>query len=121
MSVQEKGQGVTRSGFVAIVGRPNVGKSTLLNHLVGQKVAIVSSRPQTTRNRVLGVLTKDGCQMVFLDTPGLHAPRNKLGDYMMRQADSAVRSVDLVVLVVEPTDKIETAELSVLELSLIHI
>ena len=115
MSVQEKGQGVTRSGFVAIVGRPNVGKSTLLNHLVGQKVAIVSSRPQTTRNRVLGVLTKDGCQMVFLDTPGLHAPRNKLGDYMMRQADSAVRSVDLVVLVVEPTDKIETAELSVLE------
>ena len=78
-------------------------------------MAIVSSRPQTTRNRVLGVLTKDGCQMVFLDTPGLHAPRNKLGDYMMRQADSAVRSVDLVVLVVEPTDKIETAELSVLE------
>ena len=97
------------------MGRPNVGKSTLLNHLVGQKVAIVSSRPPTTRNRVLGVLTKDGCQMVFLDTPGLHAPRNKLGDYMMRQADSAVRSVDLVVLVVEPTDKIETAELSVLE------
>ena len=95
MSGAEYKQQVTHSGFVAIVGRPNVGKSTLLNRLVGQKVAIVSSRPQTTRNRVLGVLTKGECQMVFLDTPGLHAPRNKLGDFMMRQADSAVRSVDL--------------------------
>ena len=100
--------------IIAIVGRPNVGKSTLLNRMVGQKVAIVSSRPQTTRNRVLGVLTKGECQMVFLDTPGLHAPKNKLGDFMMRQADSAVRSVDLAVLVVEPSDKTEEAELAVL-------
>ena len=114
MSGAEYKQQVTHSGFLAIVGRPNVGKSTLLNRLVGQKVAIVSSRPQTTRNRVLGVLTKGECQMVFLDTPGLHAPRNKLGDFMMRQADSAVRSVDLAVLVVEPSDKIEEAELAVL-------
>ncbi|MBQ3076649.1 MAG: GTPase Era [Clostridia bacterium] len=111
----QEGTPVTRSGFVALIGRPNVGKSTLLNRLVGQKVAIVSSRPQTTRNRILGVLTKDGAQMVLLDTPGLHAPRTKLGDYMMRQADSAIRSVDLVVLLAEPKDKPNPAELEALK------
>jgi GTP-binding protein Era len=108
---------VVRSGFVAIVGKPNVGKSTLLNRLVGQKVAIVSNRPQTTRNRILGILTQDGCQLVFLDTPGLHRPRNRLGDYMVRQADSAVREVDLVLLVTEPTEQIDPVELSVLKRS----
>ena len=72
-----------RSGFEAILGRPNVGKSTLMNALVGEKVAITSSRAQTTRNRIMGVMTKENLQIVFLDTPGLHAPRNKLGEYMM--------------------------------------
>ena len=71
------------SGFVTIVGRPNVGKSTLMNALVGEKVAIVSNRPQTTRNRIMGVMTGDACQIVFLDTPGIHNPRTRLGEYMM--------------------------------------
>ena len=106
---------VQHSGFIAIVGRPNVGKSTLMNRLVGQKVAIVSNRPQTTRNRVLGVLTADRRQMVFLDTPGLHRPRTKLGDYMMRQAGSAIRDVDLVVLVVDPDPVVAAAETDALK------
>ncbi|NLT58477.1 MAG: GTPase Era [Clostridiales bacterium] len=107
---------VNRSGFIAIVGRPNVGKSTLLNRLVGQKVAIVSQRPQTTRNRILGVLTEEDCQMVFLDTPGLHRPHNKLGDFMVRQAERAVRDVDMTVLMVEPSERVEGIETEVLRL-----
>ena len=107
---------VTHSGFVALVGRPNTGKSTLLNRVIGQKVAIVSIRPQTTRNRVLGVLTEEAMQMVFLDTPGLHRPRTRLGDYMMRQATSSVREVDLVVLVVEPQARIAEADAEMLKL-----
>lgn len=90
-----------KTGFIAIVGRPNVGKSTLMNQLLGEKVAIVSSKPQTTRNRILGILTRDGEQFVFLDTPGIHRPKNALGEYMVNAANSSMRDADAVVLVVD--------------------
>jgi len=83
-----------RSGFVAIVGRPNVGKSTLLNTLVGEKVAIVSSRPQTTRNKLMGVMGGDNCQIVFVDTPGMHTPRTKLGEFMVNSIQEAMDGID---------------------------
>ncbi|MCL6599155.1 MAG: GTPase Era [Alicyclobacillus macrosporangiidus] len=90
-----------RSGFAALIGRPNVGKSSLLNALVGHKVAIMSSRPQTTRNRIRGVLTTDTAQVVFIDTPGIHEPRHRLGKYMVEAAVSTLREVDVVLLVVD--------------------
>ncbi len=92
-----------RSGFVTIVGRPNVGKSTLMNALVGEKVAIVSSRPQTTRNRIMGVMTRDDWQMVFLDTPGIHTPRTKLGSYMMQSVREAMDGMDGMLVLVDAT------------------
>ena len=92
-----------RSGFVTIVGRPNVGKSTLMNALVGEKVAIVSKRPQTTRNRIMGVMTRDGWQMVFLDTPGIHTPRTKLGSYMMQSVREAMDGMDGMMVLVDAT------------------
>jgi GTP-binding protein Era len=92
---------VQKNLFAAIVGRPNVGKSSLLNRLLGEKLAIVSDRPQTTRNRITGVLTKGEIQYVFIDTPGLHRPKSRLGEYMVRQAGGSVAGVDLVVLVTE--------------------
>lgn len=87
--------------FAAIVGRPNVGKSSLLNRLLGEKVAIVSDKPQTTRNRITGVLTKGETQYVFIDTPGMHKPKSRLGEYMVRQAGGSVADVDVAVLVTE--------------------
>src|SRR5512139_745141 len=90
-----------RSGFVAVVGRPNVGKSTLINRLVGQKVAIVSPKPQTTRNRLLGILTLEGAQVIFLDTPGIHAPRHRLGEAMVDTAIGALADADVVLWVVD--------------------
>ena len=89
-----------------MVGRPNVGKSTLMNALCGYKVAIVSDKPQTTRTRITGILTKDEYQMVFLDTPGLHKPKNKLGDYMVRVVNDTVSDVDTVLFLVEPVNRI---------------
>ena len=89
------------SGFVAIIGRPNVGKSSIMNWCVGEKVAIVSNKPQTTRNKILGVATRDDWQIVFVDTPGLHKPRNKLGEFMMKQAADAREGVDAVLCVVD--------------------
>ncbi len=91
------------SGFIAIVGRPNVGKSTLMNALLGEKLAIVSNRPQTTRNRILGVSTQESSQIVFLDTPGLHSPRTRLGEYMMQAAREALAGVDGLMAVVDAT------------------
>ncbi len=91
------------SGFVAIVGRPNVGKSTLLNALLGEKIAIVSNRPQTTRNRILGVSTQENSQVVFLDTPGMHAPRTRLGEYMMQSVREALQGIDGLMVVVDAT------------------
>ncbi len=90
-----------RSGFVAIIGRPNVGKSTLLNCLVGQKIAITSPKPQTTRNRILGILSRDDAQMLFLDTPGIHRAKSSLNKYMVDQARAACQDVDLVLWLVE--------------------
>ena len=101
----EVGQGeifnMKKTATIAIVGRPNVGKSTLMNHLLGEKIAIVSSKPQTTRNRILGVLTKDEAQYVFLDTPGVHKAKNRLGDYMMKSVRSSVSSADAVILIAD--------------------
>jgi len=99
-----------KSGFVSIVGRPNVGKSTLMNQLVGGKIAIVSNRPQTTRNKITSILTTEECQIVFIDTPGLHAPKTKLGNYMVKSAQNALSGVDLVLYLVEPTAKVSTAD-----------
>ena len=90
-----------KSGFIAIVGRPNVGKSTLLNALLGEKIAIVSSKPQTTRNRILGILTRDEAQFVFVDTPGIHKPKNSLGDFMVDTANASLREADAVVLMAD--------------------
>ncbi len=105
----------TRSGFVAIVGRPNVGKSSILNRLLGQKVAIVSPRPQTTRTRIMGVLTEDDVQLVFTDTPGMHKPKTKLGNFMVEEIDSSIGGVDMCVLVVEEKGEITEAEKKLIE------
>jgi len=94
-----------RSGFVTILGRPNVGKSTLLNCLLGEKVVIMSEKPQTTRNSIRCILTEEDCQIVFLDTPGVHKPKNKLGEFMMDRATKALEDVDAVVLMMEATEK----------------
>ena len=91
-----------KSGFVALIGRPNVGKSTLMNHLIGQKIAITSRKPQTTRNRIQTVYTDERGQIVFLDTPGIHKAKNKLGEYMVTAAENTLREVDAVLWLVEP-------------------
>ena len=92
----------TKTAMITIAGRPNVGKSTLTNYLVGEKIAIVSNKPQTTRNRICGILTKEQTQFVFVDTPGFHRPRTKLGDYMVNVTRESIADVDLTLLVVEP-------------------
>lgn len=105
----------SKSVFVAIVGRPNVGKSSLLNRFVGEKVAIVSPKPQTTRTRITGVLTQEETQFVFIDTPGLHRPKTKLSEYMVKQIKNSVTDVDVAVLVTEPLGKIQEAEVDLME------
>ena len=105
---------ITKTAVVSVVGRPNVGKSTLSNKLVGQKVSIVSSKPQTTRTRITGLLNKNGTQYVFLDTPGLHKPRTQLGDYMCKVVTDTVSEVDAAMLVVEPIANIGPAEESLI-------
>ncbi|MDD7147319.1 MAG: GTPase Era [Lachnospiraceae bacterium] len=105
-----------KSGFAALIGRPNVGKSTLMNRLIGQKIAITSSKPQTTRNRIQTVYTSEEGQIVFLDTPGIHKAKNKLGDYMVNVAEHTVRDVDVVLWLVEPTTYIGAGEHHIIEL-----
>lgn len=99
-----------KSGFVTLIGRPNVGKSTLMNHLIGQKIAITSNKPQTTRNRIQTVLTKEEGQIVFVDTPGIHKAKNKLGKYMVNVAEKTLNEVDVVLWLVEPTTFIGAGE-----------
>lgn len=103
------------SGFVSLVGRPNVGKSTLMNCLIGEKIAITSSKPQTTRNKITSILTKEDFQCVFLDTPGIHKPRHKLGEYMVRSAENTFKEVDLVLFLVEPTAEVGELDRFVIE------
>ncbi len=105
----------TKSVMVTIAGRPNVGKSTLINRLVGEKIAIVSNKPQTTRNRICGVLTRGDTQLVFIDTPGFHKPRTKLGDYMVDVVRDSVADVDLILLLIEPIDNIGPQEEALIE------
>ena len=100
----------TKTAMITIAGRPNVGKSTLTNFLVGEKIAIVSNKPQTTRNRICGVVTKENTQFVFVDTPGFHKPRTKLGDYMVNITRESIADVDLTVLLVEPIPSIGPQE-----------
>ena len=102
--MEKKSEKKFLSGFAAIVGRPNVGKSTLMNAMVGEKVAIVSNRPQTTRNRIMGVMTQKDHQVVFLDTPGLHKPRTKLGEYMVKSVEGAMDGIDLLLVLVDVSD-----------------
>lgn len=105
----------TKSAFIAITGRPNVGKSSLLNTLLGQKIAIVSNKPQTTRTRIMGVLTKDSTQFVFIDTPGLHKPKTSLGKYMVKSINESVAGVDVCVLVVEAGKSMQDSEKELIE------
>ncbi|MDY4920922.1 MAG: GTPase Era [Phascolarctobacterium sp.] len=104
------------AGFVAMVGRPNVGKSTLTNSLIGEKIAIMSDRPQTTRNRIMCIMNTDNAQIMFLDTPGIHKPHHKLGEYMVRTAESTLQEVDVVLFIIDVTEKRGAGEDYILEL-----
>mgnify|MGYP003291107640 CR=1 FL=1 len=103
------------SGFVALIGRPNVGKSTLMNHLIKQKIAITSNKPQTTRNRIQTVYTDERGQIIFLDTPGIHKAKNKLGEFMVNVAEGTLAEVDVILWLVEPTDYIGAGEQRIIE------
>ncbi|MBQ9098127.1 MAG: GTPase Era [Clostridia bacterium] len=105
---------MTKAGYIAIVGRPNVGKSTLLNTLLGEKIAIVSAKPQTTRNRIVGILTKGEAQFIFVDTPGMHRPQSALGDFMMETAKSSMVEADAVLLMVDPGKEVSRVEENVI-------
>ena len=105
-----------KSGFVTLIGRPNVGKSTLMNHLIGQKIAITSKKPQTTRNRIQTVYTCDEGQIVFLDTPGIHKAKNKLGEYMVDVAEKTLKEVDVILWLVEPSNFIGAGERHIAEI-----
>lgn len=104
-----------KAGFVSVIGRPNVGKSTLLNALTGEKIAIMSNKPQTTRNTIRGVITDDKCQLVLIDTPGIHKPKTKLGEYMVNVASDTIKEVDLIFFLVEATEKPGGLDVSIIE------
>ena len=104
-----------KSGFAAIIGLPNVGKSTLLNTLIGQKIAIVSDKPQTTRNKILAIYNDEGHQIVFVDTPGIHKPHNKLGEFMVKAAEDTINDVDIVIFMTDATEKLSAAERRIAE------
>lgn len=107
--------GTYTSGFVSVIGRPNVGKSTLVNSLIGQKIAIMSDKPQTTRNKILCVLNLENSQILFIDTPGIHKPKHKLGEYMVKQAEATLKEVDVVLFVVDATEEMGSGEKYILE------
>lgn len=104
-----------KSGFVAVIGRPNVGKSTLINRIIGQKVAITSDKPQTTRSRIQCILTQDDAQIIFLDTPGIHKPKLKIGEYMLKAAEGTLKEVDAIFFVIDATEKFGGGEKYILE------
>lgn len=104
-----------RSGFVSLIGRPNVGKSTLMNTLIGEKISIISNKPQTTRNKIQTILTKDNFQIVFIDTPGIHKSKSKLDNYMIKSVESSLNSIDIIMYLIEPYDKIRESDLSIIE------
>lgn len=104
-----------KSGFISIIGRPNVGKSTFLNRVIGQKIAIMSDKPQTTRNKVQGVLTTDDSQLIFIDTPGIHKPKHKLGDFMMKVAQNTLKGVDLILFMVNAEEGFGRGEEFIIE------
>jgi len=104
-----------KSGFVALIGRPNVGKSTLMNHIIGQKVAIMSDKPQTTRNQIRGVYTDERGQIIFLDTPGIHKPKSKLGEYLVKTAQNALEEVDLVLFLVDASEGLGPGDRYIIE------
>ncbi len=110
--VMEKGY---KSGFVAVIGRPNVGKSTLINSLIGQKIAIMSDKPQTTRNKILCVLSQPDAQIIFIDTPGIHKPKHKLGEYMVSAAENTLKEVDVILFVVDASEDLGAGEMYILE------
>lgn len=103
------------SGFVSLIGRPNVGKSTLMNLLIGEKISIISSKPQTTRNKIQTILTTDTMQVIFVDTPGIHKAKSKLGDYMVKSAETSLNDVDIVLYLIEPYEKIKDSDKAILE------
>ena len=109
-------EGAKKAGFATIIGKPNVGKSTLMNRLIGQKIAITSYKPQTTRTQVRTILTEDRGQVVFLDTPGIHQSKTKMGEYMVRAAESTIKEVDVVLWLVEPRDKMSAEDKVILQL-----
>lgn len=104
-----------KSGFVTIIGRPNVGKSTLINFIMGEKLSIVSNRPQTTRNNIQTILTDKDSQIIFVDTPGMHKPRHKLGEYMVKVAKQSTSEVDVILFITTPGDEIEPGDIHILE------
>ena len=104
-----------KSGFIAVLGRPNVGKSTLINKIIGQKIAIMSDKPQTTRSRIQCILTQDDAQFIFLDTPGIHKPKFKLGEYMLKAAEGTLKEVDAIFFVIDATEKFGGGEKYILE------
>ncbi|CEG22994.1 GTPase Era [Planococcus massiliensis] len=112
----QQGNNGFKSGFISIIGRPNVGKSTFLNRVVGQKIAIMSDKPQTTRNKVQGVVTNTDSQMIFIDTPGINEPRHKLGDFMLKVAKNTFREVDVLLFVASADDRIGKQDRFVLEM-----
>ncbi len=103
------------SGFVSIIGRPNVGKSTLMNCIIGEKIAIMSGKPQTTRNQIQSVLTTEDSQIIFIDTPGIHKPKSKLGNYMVKSAENTFNNVDVILYLIEPYEKIKDSDMAILE------
>ena len=104
-----------KSGFVSLIGRPNVGKSTLMNALVGEKIAITSNKPQTTRNKIQSILTEEASQIIFIDTPGIHKSKNKLGEYMLKSAQTTLSEVDIVLLLIEPDRNIGSGDREIIE------
>lgn len=114
--MQENNNQAFKSGFISIIGRPNVGKSTFLNRVVGQKIAIMSDKPQTTRNKVQGVVTTDDAQMIYIDTPGIHKPKHRLGDFMVKVARNTLSEVDVIMFMVNATEKIGPGDRFIIEM-----